>query len=295
MPPSSTQTQVSPAVPPPVRGRFAPTPSGPLHAGSVLAAIGSYLSAKGAGGLWYLRMEDLDRPRLQPGAASAILAQLEALALEWDGAILWQSQHLERYGAALNRLMATGVAYPCGCSRTALQQTAGNCPCMERPPAKARAWRLRPGPRAMETWEDRWRGPQHPTVQHPPPALLRADQIIAYVLASVVDDDFQGVSEVVRGEDLLPLTGVQRQLQAVLDLPHPEYAHLPLLRDDRGRKLSKSAGAPSVAGSPGRAWEFCLRYLGWDLPADLLGADATTWRNWAIKRLHCGAPLWPQG
>jgi len=278
----------------PVRGRFAPTPSGPLHEGSVLAAIASFLSAKAAGGSWYLRLEDLDRPRIKPGAAARILGQLERLGLEWDGAILWQSEHEERYRAALDRLIAARLAYPCGCSRAALQRSAGRCPCLERPPTKARAWRLWPRAEAVATWEDRWRGAQNPEVPRPPPALLRADGVIAYVLAAVVDDGLQGISEVVRGEDLLPLTGVQRQLQAHLGLVSPDYAHLPLLRDREGRKLSKSAGAPAFDTPPGKAWETTLTRLGWHLPQALRGADAGTLRDWALQRLRDGVPLWPQ-
>ncbi|WP_291511795.1 tRNA glutamyl-Q(34) synthetase GluQRS [Acidithiobacillus sp.] len=294
MPLPSQPLQAGDGSRPPARGRFAPTPSGPLHAGSVLAAIGSYLSVKAIGGEWYLRMEDLDRPRQKPGAAATIQRQLERLALEWDDAVLWQSEHRERYRAALDSLIAAGAAFPCGCSRAALQQNAGHCPCRERLPVAARAWRLRPMEMATAVWEDRWRGPQIPPALRPPPALLRADGIVAYVLAAVVDDGFQGISEVVRGEDLLPLTGVQRQLQTHLGLPHPSYAHLPLLRDERGRKLSKSAGAPACDTPPEQAWEASLRYLGWDLPKTLQGADARTLRDWALQCLREGAPLWPR-
>ncbi|TLF53661.1 tRNA glutamyl-Q(34) synthetase GluQRS [Halomonas urmiana] len=233
------------------RGRFAPTPSGPLHFGSLVAALASFLDARRAGGEWRLRIEDIDPPRCPAGAADTILRQLEAFGLGWDGPVSWQHDRDAAYGAALERLEAAGLAYPCSCSRKQWREHAvypgwcrhGVCD-LTRPVA----WRLRSdlGPRPV-VWPDRLFGEQ----RFDPAALgdvvlKRKDGLWAYQLAVVVDDADQGISDVVRGVDLLDNTPWQRQLQQALGYPEPRYLHLPLILGDDGQKLSKQNLAPAL-------------------------------------------------
>ncbi len=249
----------------PVVGRFAPSPSGPLHAGSVVAALGSWLDARARGGRWLLRIEDVDTPRMQAGAEREILRQLTALGLVHDGPVVRQSTRGDAYQAALDRLVAQGDAYPCACSRQAIDArlTALGRPVVRgservypgtcrdglhgHPP---RAWRLRvgdPGAPIVVRWHDRRLGDQVQDVTHAVGdfVLRRADGPWAYQLAVVVDDIEQGVTDVVRGEDLADNTARQIHLQRLLGTPTPpRWLHLPLALDARGDKLSKSNGAP---------------------------------------------------
>ncbi len=278
-----------------VTGRFAPSPSGPLHAGSLIAAIGSYLSARSQGGRWLLRLEDVDEGRVRPGAADIILRQLEALALDWDGPVQTQSSRKVVYQEALAALQAQSMVYPCACTRQEIRGFGERYPGICRPglpPGRqTRSWRLRV-PDLLPPWEDRFHGPQQLPAPQGDPILLRADGYFAYILACVVDDGAQGVSEVIRGSDLLALTDTQRYLQSALDLPHPQYGHLPLLCNADGRKLSKSADSPAWTGDPSQAWEETLRLLGWTTPAGLQGASAVEWRDWARTRMAEGQPLY---
>ncbi len=280
---------------PTVVGRFAPSPSGPRHAGSLLAAIGSALSVRSQGGRWLLRLEDVDAGRVRPGAAGAILRQLEALALDWDGPVLTQAARKERYQDALKALQEQGAAYPCACTRQDIRgfgaRYPGTCRQGLAHGRQPRSWRLRV-PDTLPPWEDRFHGRQDTPAPQGDPVLLRADGYFAYILVCVVDDGAQGVSEVIRGGDLLSITGVQRHLQNALNLPHPQYGHLPLLRNAEGRKLSKSADSPAWTGDPSHAWEETLRALGWTTPAGLRGASAGTWRDWALARMAEGQPLY---
>lgn len=248
-------------------GRFAPSPSGPLHAGSLVAALASWLDARAQGGRWLLRFEDVDGPRTVPGADAVIRRQLAALGLEPDAAPVWQSRRGALYERALQRLRDAGLSYPCGCTRreidaelAALGVAAargaeriypGTCRngLGGRP---ARAWRLRCGSQATPVfidWHDRRLGAQHQDVTHALGdfVLQRADGPWAYQLAVVVDDAEQGVTDVVRGEDLADNTARQIHLQRLLGLPTPSYLHTPLVRDARGEKLSKSNGAAAIA------------------------------------------------
>ena len=244
-------------------GRFAPTPSGPLHAGSLVAALASWLDARAHGGRWLLRFDDLDGQRCEPGIEHLIVQQLGAVGLEPDAPPLWQSQRGAAYALALERLRAAGLAYPCGCTRrdidhelAALGMPAergaeriypGSCRTgLQGKPA--RAWRLACGSDAAPVfidWLDRRLGAQHQDVTHAVGdfVLQRADGPWAYQLAVVVDDAEQGVTDVVRGEDLADNTARQIHLQQLLGLPTPRYLHTPLVRDARGEKLSKSNGA----------------------------------------------------
>ncbi len=243
-------------------GRFAPSPTGLLHAGSLVAALASWMDARAHGGHWHLRIEDVDTPRCVHGADQAILQQLAACGLLPDGPVLWQSQRNPAYAAALQALVDKGWAYPCGCSRKDIESAqavtrhqAAIYPgtCRQGLQGKpARAWRLNVqavqtalGLPAVTHWHDRRLGPQQQNVVEAVGdfVLLRADGLWAYQLAVVVDDAAQGISHVVRGQDLADNTARQMVLQAALGLPTPQYLHTPLVLGVNGEKLSKQNGA----------------------------------------------------
>jgi glutamyl-Q tRNA(Asp) synthetase len=230
-------------------GRFAPSPTGPLHAGSLLAAFASWLFAHHQGGRWLLRVEDVDPPRTVPGAAQSQLAQLQQLGLQADGPVLWQSQRNDAYQHALDALLASGRAFACHCSRTELAASGGiHHQCVARHARPDPAIRLRVAPGSVVAFDDALRGPQRQDVHADVGdfVLRRADGCWAYQLAVVVDDAAQGITDVVRGADLLDSTARQILLQRALGLPTPAYAHLPLLLAADGRKLSKSEAAQTV-------------------------------------------------
>ncbi|MEV5119281.1 tRNA glutamyl-Q(34) synthetase GluQRS [Stenotrophomonas indicatrix] len=244
-------------------GRFAPSPTGLLHPGSLLAAFGSWLLARHHGGPWRLRIEDVDPPRTVAGAAQAQLQSLAAFGLVHDGPVIWQSARGDAYQTALDRLLADGHAFVCHCSRSDLAANGGlhhHCVARQARPDPAVRFHVPPG--SIVRFEDGLRGPQQQDVHAEVGdfVLRRADGCWAYQLAVVVDDAAQGVTEVVRGADLLDSTARQILLQQALDLPTPRYWHLPLLLDAPGHKLSKSLAAmPVDAGEPvpvlRRLWE----------------------------------------
>lgn len=264
-------------------GRFAPSPSGPLHAGSLVAALASWLDARAHDGRWLLRIEDVDTPRTVPGAADVIMGQLRALGLAWDGEIMWQSRRGDAYQAAFDSLAARGLIYGCGCTRREIADSAlrgqtapgadGERPypgtCRHGLPAgrQARAWRVTM-PEGVEHFVDRWLGPQEQNVAQAVGdiALRRADGLWAYQLAVVVDDAAQGVTDVVRGADLLSSTARQRVLGRLLGLPPVRYLHVPLILDAAsGLKLSKQNGAPPIdTSAPLPALTAAWRALGFD-------------------------------
>ncbi|MBE7544713.1 MAG: tRNA glutamyl-Q(34) synthetase GluQRS [Solibacteraceae bacterium] len=262
------------------RGRFAPSPTGPLHFGSLVAAAASWLDARAAGGEWLLRMEDLDTPRCVPGAADDILRTLEACGLTWDGAVEWQSGRLEAYRAALERLVKEGCAYPCGCTRKEVMEGTeegrypGTCRGGLRAGRVARAWRLRVRS-GVVSFEDRVQGRQEQEVERACGdfVLLRADGIFAYQLAVVVDDARQGVTDVVRGADLLSSTPRQMVLQEALGVETPRYLHVPVAANGAGEKLSKQTRARAARVGDLRA---VLRFLGLEAP-DLEGGELLAW------------------
>lgn len=238
-----------------VIGRFAPSPTGPLHRGSLVAAVGSWLFARRAGGQWLVRMEDLDTPRVVPGAAEEILAALRRYGLEWDGEVGYQSQRTALYEAALAQLREKGLVYDCGCSRAELQRAAsaplgrepvypGTCRNGLPPGRMARAVRFR-APEEVIAFDDLLRGRIEENVAEMTGDFVvrRADGVFAYQLAVVVDDAAQGVTQVVRGGDLLSSTPRQIALQRALGYATPEYAHLPLVLNADGTKLGKRDGA----------------------------------------------------
>ena len=239
------------------RGRFAPSPTGLLHAGSLLTAVASCLDARRHGGEWWLRIEDLDPPREMPGASSRILATLEAFGFEWDGELVYQHDRHERYAAALERLIAAGVAYPCACTRKDIARVAvrgidgpvypGTCRHGLPAGQAARAWRLRV-PAGPVRFIDRIVGEQVQDVARDVGdfVLRRADGLWAYQLAVVVDDADQGMTDVVRGADLLDSTPRQIVLMHALGVPVPRHAHVPLVVNAAGEKLSKQTLAPAI-------------------------------------------------
>ena len=272
-------------------GRFAPSPSGLLHFGSLVAALASWLDARAAGGRWLVRIEDLDTPRSRPGIASAILRQLEALALEWDGPVVYQSARLDHYRAALDALQRSGNAYWCGCTRKEIEDSSmhpgepsanrvypGTCRTGIRPGAQPRAMRVRTHERAVR-FTDRMQGEMAQAVEREVGdfVVLRADGVFAYQLAVVVDDGEQGVTDVVRGADLLDSTARQILLQQLLGIATPRYLHVPVAVGASGAKLSKQTGAkPLPEGRAAESLRDALEFLGLagapvsDRPRDLL-------------------------
>ncbi|KGQ20748.1 glutamyl-Q-tRNA synthetase [Lysobacter dokdonensis DS-58] len=256
------------------RGRFAPSPTGPLHPGSLLAAFGSWLLARHAGGEWWIRVEDLDPPREQPGAIERQLRTLQAFGFESDGPILYQSARDAAYRDALGRLLASGAAFECWCSRADLADNGGlHHACVTGPQAgRTPAVRLRVPQGQVVAFDDAIQGRVTQDVGREvgDVVLRRADGFWAYQLAVVVDDAAQGITDVVRGADLLDSTPRQILLQRALGLPTPDYAHLPLIVDADGRKLSKSMDAAPIddAAAPLPALRWAWRALGQD-PAAL--------------------------
>lgn len=247
-------------------GRFAPSPTGRLHFGSLVAALGSWLFARAAGGRWIVRMEDIDRDREVDGAAADILSTLAAFGLGSDETVVYQSARTASYADALARLEHAGHAYRCWCSRNDLEAHAGIHPpaCVAPPAARAPAWRLRVGD-AAPAFDDLVQGAQRQDLAREVGdfVIWRADDACAYQLAVVVDDAAQGVDQVVRGADLLDSTPRQILLQRLLGLPTPAYAHLPLALGADGRKLSKhEAALPVDARDPLPALNTALRLLG---------------------------------
>lgn len=233
------------------RGRFAPTPSGPLHFGSLVTALASFLDARHAGGAWLVRIEDVDPPRCPPGADTDILRQLEAFGLHWDEEVRYQSTRHEAYQDALQQLSAQGLAYPCSCSRKAWREYGvypGWCREGVTHPGRPVAWRLRSdlGLRPV-TWQDRLFGRQDfDPAELGDVVLKRKDGLWAYQQAVVIDDADQGITDIVRGFDLLDNTPWQRQLQDALGLAEPRHLHLPLIVAANGQKLSKQNLAPPL-------------------------------------------------
>ncbi len=263
------------SVPRSYRGRFAPSPTGPLHLGSLLAALGSWLLARHAHGEWWMRVEDLDPPRELPGAATQQLQGLHGFGLVPDAPVTLQSQRSALYQAALDRLLEQGRAFHCRCSRNDLQATGGiHRRCVARPHERTGAVRLRVPEDTKVTFVDALQGEITQDVHQDVGdfVLRRADGFWAYQLAVVVDDAAQGMTDIVRGADLLDSTPRQILLQEALDLHAPRYLHLPLLVDCNGNKLSKSTAAPAVdPGHPLPALRAAWKALG-QQPLDLVTA-----------------------
>jgi glutamyl-Q tRNA(Asp) synthetase len=283
-----------PPTPPAYVGRFAPSPTGDLHFGSLIAAVASFIDARAHGGRWLLRIEDVDRPRCVAGAAAGIQRSLERLGLLWDGEVLQQSNRDANYRVALDRLRGDGWVFACACSRKEIADSQlqagtesvypGTCRGGVAEGRVARAWRLAVGD-AIVSFDDRLFGPQRQALARDCGdfVLLRADGLFAYQLAVVVDDAEQAVTDVVRGADLLDSTARQIFLMSCLGLTRPRYLHVPVAVDAGGRKLSKQ-----FADRPLEAWPAtdllaaALSFLQHPPPADLRGAPSGEILAWAI-------------
>ncbi|MGE5623981.1 MAG: tRNA glutamyl-Q(34) synthetase GluQRS [Bacillota bacterium] len=274
-------------------GRFAPSPTGPLHLGSLAAAMGSYLEACRHGGRWLLRMEDLDPPREMPGAADGILRTLEKLGFQWDGEVVYQSRRREAYAAAVDRLVSQGDVFPCACTRSEIADSGlaglegpvypGTCRKGHPSGKEGRSLRLKVPDRVI-VFEDGLQGDIRQNLARDVGDFIvrRTDGCHAYQLAVVVDDGWQGVTHVVRGADLLLSTPRQLHLQACLGLPHPSYMHLPVAVNKAGEKLSKQTGALAVDGlDPAEALWRTLRFLGQLPPLELRQASMEALWEWA--------------
>lgn len=252
-------------------GRFAPSPSGDLHFGSLIAALGSYLQARAQGGSWLVRIEDIDPPREIPGAAARILTALEHYGLHWDGPVIYQSQRHDAYRATLEWLKQQGLSYYCTCTRSRIQQIGGLYDgfCRERHlPADGAAIRLRQT-QPVYSFYDKLLGELHavPALAEEDFIIRRRDGLFAYNLAVVVDDAFQGVTEIVRGADLIEPTVRQIALYKQLQQPIPSYLHLPLALNPDGNKLSKQNHAPPLPnGDPRPILVEALKFLRQPLP-----------------------------
>lgn len=283
------------------RGRFAPSPTGPLHFGSLIAAVGSYLDARKHHGAWLVRMEDLDTPRCVPGAADDILRTLAAFGLHSDEPVLYQSQRTAAYAEALQQLQAIGAVYPCCCTRKEIADSAlhgiegfvypGTCRSGLAPERATHAWRVRTDPQpplvspSSIEFEDALQGWQS---QHLESAIgnfvvKRADGLYAYQLAVVVDDALQNVTHVVRGADLLHSTARQIHLQHLLGIPTPQYMHLPVAVNAAGEKLSKQTLAPAIPTDNVIATLIAaLEFLRQQPPAELRQGSVEEILGWAV-------------
>jgi len=284
---------------PPYIGRFAPSPTGPLHLGSLYTALASFLDAKAQQGKWLLRIDDLDTPRNAVGSVDSILKTLDAYALHWDDSVDFQSQHLSAYDAILKQLQQDNLIYPCTCSRktlaaqlTELASSENDYPNLCRnnsfPCDNAHALRLKTDNRLI-AFRDRLQGlvNHYFTAQHGDFILKRKDHIIAYQFAVVIDDDRQGVNYVVRGIDLLESTARQIYLQQLLGLSTPNYMHVPILTDSQGIKLSKQNGAQAVDfEKPAQVIFQLLKLLKQNPPSELQNASSAELISWAISHWH---------
>ncbi|MFA5684576.1 MAG: tRNA glutamyl-Q(34) synthetase GluQRS [Lysobacteraceae bacterium] len=268
------------------RGRFAPTPSGPLHFGSLVAALGSWLDARHHGGQWLLRIEDIDPPRERPGAARAQLQALAAFGLQADEPVRFQRHRHAAYDAALDRLRQRDMLFPCRCSRSDLAATHGiHRACVARPSAPHPAWRLRIADGEIAFRDRRLGDIREDTGRTVGDVVLRrSDGLYAYQLAVVVDDAAQGITDVVRGADLLDSTARQIAVQRALGLPTPRYLHLPLALGPDGEKLSKSlAACPVDVDQPVATLSAAWRFLLPDLPVPVENA-LPAWLDRAAER-----------
>jgi glutamyl-Q tRNA(Asp) synthetase len=275
-------------------GRFAPSPTGPLHFGSLLAALASYCDVKSQGGLWRVRMEDLDKPREMAGAAQHILQTLEDFGFEWDGEVIYQSQRSDLYQDALNQLKAKSLVYNCDCSRKEIADSAQHGIDGLVYPGTCRHKAVVKAPHARRVivddqpiaFTDAIQGNIQQTLAHDVGdfVLKRADGLFAYQLAVVVDDVEQGVTDIVRGADLLDSTPRQIYLQQHLGYPLPQYAHIPVASNAAGEKLSKQTLAPAINATRASAWLIqALHFLDQQPPQELTAQSPREILKWATQ------------
>ncbi len=278
----------------PATGRFAPSPTGPLHYGSLLAAVASFLNARAKKGSWLVRIDDLDPPREVAGASAEILHALEQYGLYWDKEVVYQSRRGELYNEALAQLGKEDLLYRCSCSRKEMTKRGeniyqGHCRKYYKPERKRYALRIKT-PDRPATWNDLIQGQQNFNLFDSSGDFIvhRSDRLYAYHLAVVVDDADQQVTEIIRGSDLLTSTPAQSYLQQVLDIKTPQYGHIPVAVNSEGAKLSKQTGAEAVSIlDPARTLFRTLTDLGQNPPVDLKASsvdDVLEWgmRNWVL-------------
>ncbi|MFA6904071.1 MAG: tRNA glutamyl-Q(34) synthetase GluQRS [Gallionellaceae bacterium] len=288
------------------RGRFAPSPTGPLHFGSLVAALGSYLDAKHHHGIWLVRMEDLDTPRTVPGAADSILRTLECLGLNWDEEVIFQSRRTPAYEEAWHKLHGIGAVYPCACTRKEIADSALHAlanrhveeliypgTCRDGIPAgkESRSWRVRTIQKLVG-FNDALQGNITQILESESGDFVvkRADGLFAYQLAVVVDDAFQGITHVVRGADLIASTPRQIHLQHLLNLSTPQYMHLPVAVNAQNEKLSKQTLAKPVdCSNPAKSLINALSFLQQNPPAELSAYDVSSILNWAAANWDSNA------
>ena len=270
----------------PYIGRFAPSPTGPLHFGSLYTALASFLQARSQLGLWLLRIDDLDTPRNRKGSADSILKTLEVFGLHWDDSVVYQSQYLDVYHEILDKLIKEKLIYPCTCSRKALTAVySGVCRDKRTLPKNPYSLRIKTD-NSIISFKDELQGliSHNLAEQHGDFILKRKDQIIAYQFAVVIDDDRQNINHVVRGYDLLDLTPRQIYLQQILGLVTPDYMHVPVIIDEQGYKLSKQTRATAVdIKNPHEVIFELLTLLKQNPPGELQHAPSTELLSWAIE------------
>jgi glutamyl-Q tRNA(Asp) synthetase len=270
----------------PYIGRFAPSPTGPLHLGSIYTALASFLQARSQQGLWLLRIDDLDTPRNIKGSADSILKTLDAFGLHWDNSVVYQSQTLDVYHEILDQLVKHKLIYPCTCSRRTLTAIySGVCRDKQTLPNSPYSLRIKTDNRII-SFKDELQGfiSHNLAEQHGDFILKRKDQVIAYQFAVVIDDDKQGINHVVRGVDLLDSTPRQIYLQQILGLVTPDYMHIPVIIDEQGYKLSKQTRATAVDLKKPHAVIFeLLALLKQNPPSELQHAPSTELLNWAVE------------
>ncbi len=289
----------------PYRGRFAPSPTGPLHFGSLIAAVGSYLQAKHQQGEWLVRIDNIDPPREQEGAADDILKTLEGFGFEWDETVLYQSNRLQHYQEIVNNLVKEKRAYPCSCSRTSILKMTGQKNgeivypgfCRNRPLEKPLEYsvRLRCNNEELIQFDDVIQGKQAFDLNNHVGDFIiqRRDQHFSYQLASGIDDAEQNITEVFRGADLLSCTPCQIYVQQVLNLPHPQYCHFPIVVNNAGQKLSKQSHAPAVDVKDSVDLLYkTLKFLGQMPPIELIKSKQEDIWHWA--KLHWRLDLVPK-
>lgn len=277
------------------RGRFAPSPTGPLHLGSLIAALASYLDARHHGGTWLVRMDDLDPPREEPGAADSILDSLQQHGLHWDGNVLYQGSRADAYADALAALGNAGLLFACDCTRATLGDAGnctGNCRARQQDIVGAHSIRIDVPADCTIRFPDLLQGPQAVALgaELPDFILRRKDGLYAYQLAVVVDDAAQAISHVVRGSDLLDSTARQVYLQRCLGLPTPRYGHLPVITNREGQKLSKQNLAPALDSARAcHNLRQALRFLHQPEPPGTISAvtELLAWAvdRWALERV----------
>jgi len=285
------------------RGRFAPSPTGVLHFGSLIAAVGSYLEAKSHGGEWLVRIEDLDKPREVPAASYKILRSLEALGMEWDHEVIYQDQRKDIYEGVLTMLNRRGLIYPCTCTRKEISSSsiagisgqiyAGTCRNNVQNDDRLGAVRIKTNSNIIE-FEDTLYGLINQNLQNETGdfVLRRSDKIYAYQLAVVVDDSEQGITNVVRGADLLDSTPRQIYLQKLLGYTTPTYMHLPVAVNSHGEKLSKQTKAAHLdVSNPVKQLIGAVNFLGQEPPTELVGESVMSfWKwafiNWNPRKIH---------